>query len=333
MNANNYYDILGVDTNASSEDIKRAYRKLSLIYHPDKHNNEPEKSSKFKILNEAYEILSNNITRDKYNRQNNINIDINNNENNKNYKTCNDNFNGEKNNISYDMLYPHNSYLGNINPYYVNKLENPHNSYDIMQNMCNMPNIHNIHNMHNLVNHHNNINIPKNIEITQEINYYQSYCGDNIPILINRNITLKNDNYCENETIYIDIESGTDNNEIITIKEKGNIINNYYGDVKIKIILEENSLYKRRGLDLIYTKNITFKESVCGFTFTLKHINGKTYTINNNTGVIINPNYTTCIPKLGFKKKDNIGNLIINYNIEYPDKLDKKVINIIKNVL
>ena len=81
-----------------------------------------------------------------------------------------------------------------------------------------------------------------------------------------------------------------------------NIINNIYGDVKIKFLLENNDIFSRKGLDIVYTKTITFKESVCGFSFILKHINGKSYTINNNTGVIINPNYNTSIPKLGFKK-------------------------------
>ena len=133
--------------------------------------------------------------------------------------------------------------------------------------------------------------------------------------------------------MYIDIESGIDNNEIITIKDKGNIFNNVSGDVKIKIILVDNDIYKRKGLDLIFTKNISFKESVCGFTFILKLINGKSYTINNNTGVIINPNYTTSIPKLGFKKGDNVGSLIINYIIEYPERLSRETIDKIRALL
>ena len=42
--------------------------------------------------------------------------------------------------------------------------------------------------------------------------------------------------------MYIDIESGIDNNEIVTIKDKGNIFNNVSGDVKIKIILVDNDI-------------------------------------------------------------------------------------------
>ena len=176
-------------------------------------------------------------------------------------------------------------------------------------------------------------NIPKPIEILTEITYKQSYYGDNIPILINRNIHINNEFYSETETIYINIDPGIDNNEIIIIKDKGNVINNITGDIKIKIVLLIDPLFKRKGLDLIYIKYITFKQSLCGFTFTLNHINDKQYTINNNTGIVINPDYTTKIKNLGFKKNNNIGNLIIQYIIEYPKKLDENIINKLEKML
>lgn len=55
--AKNYYDILGVDKNASADEIKSAYRKLAKMYHPDLNKTE-EASAKFKEINEAYECLS-----------------------------------------------------------------------------------------------------------------------------------------------------------------------------------------------------------------------------------------------------------------------------------
>ncbi|MCX7626660.1 MAG: molecular chaperone DnaJ [Candidatus Sumerlaeaceae bacterium] len=54
----NYYKILGVAENASQDEIKKAYRKLALKYHPDRNRNNPEAEEKFKQITEAYEVLS-----------------------------------------------------------------------------------------------------------------------------------------------------------------------------------------------------------------------------------------------------------------------------------
>ena len=55
--AKDFYKTLGVDKSVSGDEIKKAYRKLALKYHPDK-NKSKEAEEKFKGINEAYEILS-----------------------------------------------------------------------------------------------------------------------------------------------------------------------------------------------------------------------------------------------------------------------------------
>ena len=63
-----YYDILGVDRNATPEEIKKAYRKIAIKYHPDKNPGDSEAEEKFKEAAEAYEILSNQEKRQRYDR-------------------------------------------------------------------------------------------------------------------------------------------------------------------------------------------------------------------------------------------------------------------------
>ena len=57
MGKRDYYEILGVEKNAAEQDIKQAYRKLALKYHPDKNKGNPESEEKFKEATEAYEVL------------------------------------------------------------------------------------------------------------------------------------------------------------------------------------------------------------------------------------------------------------------------------------
>uniref|UniRef100_A0A3P8T7P2 DnaJ heat shock protein family (Hsp40) member B2 n=1 Tax=Amphiprion percula TaxID=161767 RepID=A0A3P8T7P2_AMPPE len=64
-----YYNVLGVPKTASQDDIKKAYRKLALKWHPDKNpDNKEEAERKFKELAEAYEVLSDKSKRDEYDR-------------------------------------------------------------------------------------------------------------------------------------------------------------------------------------------------------------------------------------------------------------------------
>lgn len=63
-----YYEVLGVDRNASEDEIKKAYRKAARKYHPDLHPDDKDAEEKFKEVNEAYEVLSDADKKAKYDR-------------------------------------------------------------------------------------------------------------------------------------------------------------------------------------------------------------------------------------------------------------------------
>ena len=290
----NYYEILCVNENSSIDEIKRSYRKLSIKYHPDKDktNNDDQY---FKKITQAYEYIINNH-----------NYQINENEN-KTHKNTNNNqiinydFNNNKNN------------LNNNNNNNNNNLNNNNNN--------------------NLNNNNNNFSQNKeNILIDLNISYYQSYYGTSIPINIERKNIVNNIIGLENETIYIQIPKGIDNNEIITIENKGNNYNNNFSDIKITIKLLPEKNFTRNGLDIIYTKNLSFKESLTGFCFEIQHFNQKIYKINNKNEIFIN-NMEKQFKNLGFQRQEFTGNLIIKFNVDTPQNLNIETINKLKEIL
>ena len=63
-----YYDTLGVSSSATAEEIKKAYRKLALKFHPDKNKDDPNAESMFKLISRAYDVLSDKSKREVYDR-------------------------------------------------------------------------------------------------------------------------------------------------------------------------------------------------------------------------------------------------------------------------
>jgi curved DNA-binding protein CbpA len=61
-----YYDVLGVERHATPEDIKRAYRRLAVRFHPDRNPNDPEAEARFKEVAKAFEVLGDARKRRKY---------------------------------------------------------------------------------------------------------------------------------------------------------------------------------------------------------------------------------------------------------------------------
>jgi DnaJ family protein A protein 2 len=162
----------------------------------------------------------------------------------------------------------------------------------------------------------------------------QVLSGTTVPIDIERWIVEKGIKVFEKETLYISIPKGIDENEMIVIENKGNSINETCkGDVKVFIKIINNTEFERIGLDLQIKRTISLKEALCGFKFELKYINGKSYTLNNNSGNIITPDYKKILPNMGLTRDTHVGDLIIQFNVEFPKSLTEETMNKLKEIL
>ena len=166
------------------------------------------------------------------------------------------------------------------------------------------------------------------------ISLLEAFKGCKQPLSITRWILEGNKHVEQGETIYVDIPSGIDDNEIITIKNKGNKLNSSTkGDIEIKINIINNTAFERNGIDLIFKKSITLKESLCGFVFDLPYIDGREFRINNELGNIIPPDFHKTISKFGMRRDSSIGDLIIIFDVIYPKKISLEQLSKLSEIL
>jgi DnaJ-class molecular chaperone len=291
----NFYNILGISENSTKDEIKKAYRSLQMKYHPDKNPGSQEAHDMTQKINEAYETLGD-----------------------------------EQKKQEYDMM-RNNPFLSNNGPH-IHREDIPLNDIFNMMfggNPFGMPGMHGIppgakiHIFHGgPMNMHQAMNKPIPIMTSLQITMSQVFTGASIPLEVERWILQSGTKIFEKETIYVDIPQGIDDNEILILRDRGNVISdNCKGDIKINILVQNNTAFKRAGLDLILDKNISLKESLCGFSFELNYINGKSYTLNNNKGSIVPPEYKKIYPDMGLKRGDHKGNMIINFHVDFPTNL------------
>jgi DnaJ family protein B protein 4 len=322
MEGKSYYEILEVPKTASETEIKKAYRALSLKYHPDR-NKTPEANAISSKINEAYETLSDPQKRKQYDMGGN------------------------------GFPFP----MGPGGP----GAGGPDDLGDI-GNIFNMmfggafpggmpgggPGIHVFHGpgIHRMQSHPPGMDHPfgnifanmqkpppiiKSIRITID----QAYSGCSLPIEVERWVLQNDVKHTETETIYIPIHRGIDENEFIILREKGNIVNDTLrGDIKITIQIDNQSVFKRHGLDLIYTKTLTLKEALCGFNIELMHLSGKKLTLSNTTNrSVISPNSKKVIGEFGMVRENMVGNLIIDFAIQFPEKVSDEQAKLLAEIL
>jgi len=320
----NFYELLGVEQDAGDGEIKKAYRTMSLKYHPDRNSTE-EAKTKIQQINEAYEVLSDKGKRNQYDMELRF---------------------GAGGMGGMPGFGPG---MGGMPFGHMNEMNDINNIFSMLFGQGGMPGmgpggihmgpggpeIRIFHSNAGGPGFHFQQNVrPEPMQKTVQISIEQSFTGCTLPIDVERTVINNNVRRTENETVYINIPKGIDDNETVTLHEKGNVVNNQRGEIRITFRIANNTEFKRNGIDLIYKRKISLKEALCGFSFELVHLNGKRLCLNNASNpTVIKPNYKKVVPNLGMTRESATGNMIIDFEIEFPESLTKEQIDALTNIL
>jgi len=215
--SDNFYEILEIPETSSIDEIKKSYRRLSMIYHPDKNKNNPEATSKFQKISEAYETLGDIDKKREYDAM----------KNNPFIKMMNVNPNGGFQNPMEDLFanlfagmpFAHMQSFGNDQsggPFGGN-IRIFHNGVPI--NPQGFP---------------QGFQIPTPIIKNIVVPIDKILTGTIIPTDIERWIINNGNKIFENETVYVTVPKGIDEGELIVLKDKGNVLrDDCKGDIKI----------------------------------------------------------------------------------------------------
>lgn len=290
----NYYEILGISKTASLDEIKKAYRKLAMKWHPDKNlNNKDEAEAKFKVISEAYSVLSDNESREKYDFM----------------STNNFKFNNEfQSSVNPETVY--NTFFKN-NPFPSRQF----NEYD-----DNFTKKEEFDDPLKFTNEKTTKFKVKGSTIFYNINctLMDLYYGKKKEIKIMRSSF----GIGQKKKFIINIKKGWKEGTKITFKNSGNEDEKTLpGDVIfiIKEIKEDNWIRDVNN-NLRHTIQLTYNEALNGIDYVIKHINGQNF--NFRIDPIKSSKEIVTLKKLGmpFKNTNKYGDLIIDYDIEINSK-------------
>jgi len=295
-----FYEILGVSRDASESEIKKAYRTLSLEFHPDR-NPDPNATTKFQEISEAYETLSDPAKKQEYDQPNQMHMH--------GHPGFGHDFDDINN--MFNMMFANSMGMGGMG----------------MGGMGGIPNIRIFHNVIPVITKPNPI--QQEVRITLEEAYYGI---PSMKIFFERS----HNGHLEKDHINIPIPKGIDSGEVMVLKDMGHVVQDRMkGDLHLIIMLQPHVNFERKGLDLFYKKPLSLKEALCGFTLEIPHLNGKVLRISHSaTSQVIKPNDKRPIQDYGMLKDGQTnGHLIIVFDVLFPEKLTESQIQLLKDIL
>jgi DnaJ family protein B protein 4 len=305
-----HYEVLGIDTNADETEIKKAYRSLSFKHHPDR-SQDPDSSNIMQRINEAYEVLKDPHSRQQYDAE----------------------LNGHSMHA--------NPFMGGMHG--MPGMPGGINIFDMLFSqmtgggMSGGINIEILHNGNGATFIRRHIGKPETITKNISITLEQAYAGFVATVEIDRWNMRPQDGLKINEieSIQVKIPAGVENGQTIMLEGIGNGIdgNDRRGDVKVCVSVQSHATFVRQGSDICFKKNVSLKEALCGTQFQFEHLNGKMLTLNV-TNAIIFPGGKKVFAGMGMPKMDGtVGNLVIEFEVQFPASLTQEQKDGLSNIL
>jgi DnaJ family protein A protein 2 len=337
--SNDYYSLLGVDKSVSDKDLKKAYKKLAMKYHPDRNKDNKEYAeAKFKEISKAYNVLSDPNKRETYDKfgEEGLNGQMPSNFNpqdmfNDIFGNMGGFFGGMKNTkqetkksvMKYEVVITlEESYNG------CNKLVELY--INVCCEDCNARGTNDKTKSYTCSTCNGSGTVTRTqqlgpFQIAQQVSICVKCRGSGESVIPDKYKCKKcNGNKIVNKKkkFKIVVEPGVIDGYVLINKNCGNynIKSGLNDDIQFIFSINNNSNYKREGINLIYYKDISLGSALCGINFAIKHINGEL--INIKYDKVIKPDDTLTVLGYGMpniNKSNEYGNLIIRFNIKYPN--------------
>ncbi|GLT55722.1 hypothetical protein SLA2020_288170 [Shorea laevis] len=319
-----YYKILKVDRNANDEDLKKAYRKLAMKWHPDKNpNNKKEAEAKFKQISEAYDVLSDPQKRAVYDQYGEDGL-----KGQVPPPEAGGFSDGGATSFRFSTRNPDDifsDFFGFSKPF--GGMGDMGGSRAGASGFSRSMFPDDIFARFGSGAGEGSANIPRKgpaIERTLPCSLEDLYKGTTKKMKISRDvIDASGRPTTVEEILTIEIKPGWKKGTKITFPEKGNEQRGVTPSDLVFIIDEKpHSVFKRDGNDLVVTQKVSLLEALTGYTAQVTTLDGRNLTIPINN--IINPTYEEVVKGEGMpipKEPSKKGNLRIKFNVKFPTKL------------
>jgi DnaJ-class molecular chaperone len=311
-----FYTKLGISEDASETDVKKAYRKLSLEFHPDRNKN-ADAQSKIQEINEAYETLRDADKRREYDMER------------KGGGGGGFPFPGFPGGGGFAFPGPGGGGFpfgnGGIRVHHGGGMPPDMNNIfeQFFSGQMGGPNQNGFRVFHNGRPVQQK---PPPLEKLIPITLEKAFEGFSI------SIELENQN--GKEKIDVTVPRGIENRECVVVSEKGNCFGDMKGDLHLIFDVAPHESFRREGIDIVCNKTISLKEALCGFLLEIPHLNGKMLRITNqNQCNVVKPGYRREVPGFGMTRGEHTGKMIIVFDILFPEAITQEQRTVLNETL